>query len=398
MEALATVGLTIDTIMLIVAAANEAEHSVTQEAYVSATILAKDDAVIGLVDLETKLEAGDGSHYADDDLSLDEVVKEASTIVIKGVIPDGTYTIVSAQGDLMWDLLGFGQTPGTKFSGYHPNGGSNQKWTLTATGDAVYTIQSNVSSNPVTYVSHKQISASSDLVIQADTNVDEWVIERLEQNKMVGGTWYIRNIIASSDDDKGIAGKYLDLKDGASADETPIIFNKLDIFATLKQQWRFNPLIANSTYKIVNVQTGTVWDLFDLGDFAGNPVQGFHDNGGDNQKWIIMQTGPAVYSIKSKVRPATIYASHVQTTPSTTIPSSVLHANTAQDTWFIEPGTEAAQYYIRTTLNSTNDPSRVSADRVLDLANASSADNNQIILWTVNKPATPNQQWKFAPA
>ncbi|KAF5360167.1 hypothetical protein D9758_011382 [Tetrapyrgos nigripes] len=360
------------------------KSSITQEAYVSATILAKDDAVIGLVDLKTKLEAGDGSHYADDDLSLDEVVKEASTIVIKGVIPDGTYTIVSAQGDLVWDLLGFGQTPGTKFSGYHPNGGSNQKWTLTATGDAVYTIQSNVSSNPVTYVSHKQISASSELVIQADTNVDEWVIERLEQNKMVGGTWYIRNIIASSDDDKGIAGKYLDLKDGASADETPIIFNMLDIFATLKQQWRFDPLIANGTYKIVNVQMGTVWDLFDLGDFAGNPVQG----SGSLRKPVLLFTPSKATSDQRQYMP--LMCRQLLVPP--------FHPRFSMPTPLKIPGTEAGQYYIRTTLNSTNDPSGVSADRVLDLANASSADNNQIILWTVNKPATPNQQWKFAPA
>ncbi|KAI0809245.1 ricin B-like lectin [Irpex lacteus] len=82
---------------------------------------------------------------------------------------------------------------------------------------------------------------------------------------------------------------YLTLKDGGSADHTPIIGNK-STYAT-DQHWQFFPNPQKTAYRIANVAAGTCIDLYGGGTADGTAVNGWGFGGwvNKNQVWELVR-------------------------------------------------------------------------------------------------------------
>ncbi|KAF5374072.1 hypothetical protein D9757_010736 [Collybiopsis confluens] len=128
-----------------------------------------------------------------------------------------------------------------------------------------------------------------------------------------------------------------------------------------------NTVVPAGTYYIVNAQTGTQWDLT-----ASQTTPGFHNTGGDNQKWMLTVTGATSFSIKSKS--GGVYASHVQGSRSVLPQFKTLQGAKFEDDWTISAGTQDGIFYITTT--ATGDDTLTG--RVLDLSGGNAADYNPV--------------------
>ncbi|TBU40751.1 ricin B lectin domain-containing protein [Dichomitus squalens] len=85
-------------------------------------------------------------------------------------------------------------------------------------------------------------------------------------------------------------GTFLDLKGGASANETPVVGNSQS--GKSIQQWSITPNAANTAYMIVNSSTKTVVDLLNGGTANGTAVNGWGTDGpsttNTHQLWVLV--------------------------------------------------------------------------------------------------------------
>lgn len=138
------------------------------------------------------------------------------------IIPDGVYSIVNRHSGLVLDAAGQGTASGTLVQQYTNNGGTNQRWQLTALGNNRYKI----------------------------TGVQS------------GKAW-------------DMTGQ--SLADGAA-------LQLYDYGAGLNQQWEIAKL-TNGYYTISSVQSGKVLEIPALSTAPGTGVVQYRSNGGTNQQW-----------------------------------------------------------------------------------------------------------------
>ncbi|CAE6468715.1 unnamed protein product [Rhizoctonia solani] len=133
------------------------------------------------------------------------------------------------------------------------------------------------------------------------------------------------------------------------------------------------------TYRLTNVSTGTVLDLWDGRSDEGTAVQGFTSHGGDNQKWRLKWTGTGSQVTLQNVKGGTYIgaASNIQNSvkavgSKTPVPLFIVAAG---------PGEGYAVTVAGTPLY------------VLDLKESNPANETPVIFY--NNNATDNQKWYF---
>ncbi|KAI0809246.1 ricin B-like lectin [Irpex lacteus] len=104
-----------------------------------------------------------------------------------------------------------------------------------------------------------------------------WIITKVADND----AYYLENANSCT---------YLTLKDGLSADNTPIIGNK-STDGSSNQHWKFFLNSEGTAYRITNVASNTCVDLYYGGSDDGTAVAGWAWNGWDNvhQVWEVIR-------------------------------------------------------------------------------------------------------------
>lgn len=158
----------------------------------------------------------------------------------------------------------------------------------------------------------------------------------------------------------------------------------LSIFVWFGQSVAAQTSVSNGTYRLRNQCGNKLLDVSGASSATGAQLIQWSDNGGANQRFNLEATANGYFKLTAQHSGLVVAVENAQTADGTLIRQTAYTAAPEQQWRVFDVG--GGFYKIE---------SRLAANRVLDVAGASTSDGTRTHLWTAN--GTCAQSWKFEP-
>ncbi|WP_165057044.1 RICIN domain-containing protein [Adlercreutzia sp. ZJ176] len=280
----------------------------------------------------------------------------------------GFYDIVCVSTGKSLDVAWASKEPGANVIQWAPNGQGNQKWRIRCNFDGSYTFISALS-GLVLDVAYGRYSDGANIIVWEDTGslnqrfaLTEFV-QPTGSKTLADGAYIIQSALDSS--------LVFDVTSASKCGGA-----KLELWQSNQRSWqKFKVTYTNDgMYEIAALHSGLSLDVYDAARHVGAPIIQWSKNGNANQRWILVADKDGYYRILSHHSGLALGVQDVSARSGSSIAQWVSDGSRGQLFRFVDASVLQEGYYSI----AANADDRL----VFDVANASSADGAQVILWT----------------
>ena len=285
-------------------------------------------------------------------------------------VGDGKYTIRSSKSGKYLDVAGSGNKNGTNVQLWSGNGAAAQKWYIKSNGHGGYFIVSACSGLALD-VQGGQLANGTNVQTWSSNSVaaQQYSFQNVGSGQVISNGMYILTSAVNNN-------KAIDIASGSRDDGANV--QLWDSNSTIAQKYRIN-YVGSGAYTIQSVKSGKYLDVSNGGQDMGTNVQQWNGNGSNAQKWYLKDAGNGYYYFISACNGLYLDIENGSMNAGTNIRCWTGNESDAQkfrllatqDVGIIADGT----YTLASAINS---------HYVLDVSNASDANEANIQLWEDN--------------
>ncbi len=209
------------------------------------------------------------------------------------------YKIINAKSGKALDVAGASKKAGANVQQYTWNGTNAQLWTITDAGSGYVYITNAGSGMALDIKGGKAVNGTNVQQYTLNkTNAQKWklVLQNTAAAKaasgITSGAIYNVKSVVNTNYAAAVAG-------AAKTNKANVELASLNV-SEKAQQWKF-AYLDNGYYKITNVNSGKVLDLYGAKAVDGNNLQQYVSNDTDAQQWLVSKNSDGTYTIASKV-------------------------------------------------------------------------------------------------